>query len=91
MLKAVADTNVLVSSLLVRAGGPARVLSAWRERQFLLVTSPSIVAAVRAALNYPRIRRKYASLDEDVDGFVLLLFQEPSWNGSPTWFPALLT
>lgn len=73
MLKAVLDTNVFVSSLLVKAGLPAQVLNAWRERRYLLVTSPAIIAEIRATLNYPRIRRKYAITDEDVEQLVALL------------------
>jgi predicted nucleic acid-binding protein len=42
--------------LLVRSGGPARVLDAWRERRYVLILSPAIVAEIRAALNYPRMR-----------------------------------
>ena len=73
MLKAVIDTNVFVSSLLVRAGLPARVLEAWRERQYLLIVSPAIIAEIRATLSYPRIRRKYAITDEDVEHLIHLL------------------
>ncbi len=76
MLKVVLDTNVFVSSLLVRAGGPARLLDAWRERKYLLVTSPSILAEVRSTLNYPRIRRKYVIHDEDLDQLIDLLEHE---------------
>jgi putative PIN family toxin of toxin-antitoxin system len=73
MLKVVLDTNIFVSSLLVKAGLPAQVLDTWRERQYLLVVSPAIVAEIRATLNYPRIRRKYAITDEDVEQLVTLL------------------
>jgi len=34
MLKAVLDTNVLVSGLISPNGTPARLISAWRERKF---------------------------------------------------------
>jgi putative PIN family toxin of toxin-antitoxin system len=73
MLKVVLDTNIFVSSLLVKAGLPAQVLDTWRERQYLLVVSPAIVAETRATLNYPRIRRKFAITDEDVEQLVTLL------------------
>jgi putative PIN family toxin of toxin-antitoxin system len=73
VLKVVLDTNVFVSSLLVKAGLPAQVLDAWRERQYLLIVSPAIVAEVRATLAYPRIRRKYAFTDGDVEQLVTLL------------------
>ena len=76
MLRATLDTNVFVSSLLVKQGVPARVLHAWRERRYVLATSPAIIAETRATLGYPRIQRKYAITDEDVDQLVRLLEQD---------------
>jgi uncharacterized protein len=76
MLKVVLDTNIFVSSLLVKAGLPAQVLDAWRERQYLLVISPSIITEIRATLSYPRIRHKYGITDEDVKQLVTLLEQD---------------
>jgi putative PIN family toxin of toxin-antitoxin system len=76
VLKVVLDTNVFVSSLLVGSGLPAQVLDAWRERQYLLVISPAICAEIRTTLNYPRIRRKYAVTDEDVEQLISLLEQD---------------
>ena len=52
------------------------MLDAWRERRYLLVTSPAIIAEIRATLNYPRIRRKYAITDEDIEQLVVLLEQD---------------
>jgi putative PIN family toxin of toxin-antitoxin system len=76
VLKVVLDTNVFVSSLLVGSGPPAQVLDAWRERQYLLVISPAIVAEIRTTLSYPRIRRKYAVTGQDVEQLVALLEQD---------------
>lgn len=76
MRKVVLDTNVFVSSLLVRSGLPARVLEGWGERRYLLVTCPAIVAEIRAVLGYPRIRRKYGVTDEDVEELVALVERE---------------
>ena len=76
MLKAVLDTNVLVSSLLVKVGLPAGVVDAWRQRQYVLVTSPDLIAEVRATLNYPRLRRKYLFTGEDVEQMTSLLEQD---------------
>lgn len=73
MLRVVLDTNVFVSSVLVRAGLPAQVLDSWRERRYLLIVSPGIIAEIRATLSYPRIRRKYAIADEDVEQLLTLL------------------
>ena len=73
MLKVGIDTNVFVSSLLVESGLPAQILEAWRERRFLLIVSPAIIAEIRAVLCLPRIRRKYHITDEDVQKLVALL------------------
>lgn len=76
MLRVVLDTNQFVSSVLVRQGLPAQALDAWRRREFLLITSPSIIAEIRSTLNYPRIRRKYPLTDDDVERLVALLEQD---------------
>jgi putative PIN family toxin of toxin-antitoxin system len=76
MLRVVLDTNQFISSLLVRQGLPAQVLDAWRRREFLLVTSPAIIAEIRSTLNYPRIRRKYPLTDDDVERLIALLEQD---------------
>jgi len=76
MLRVVLDTNVFVSSLLVKAGLPAQVLDAWRARRYLLVVSPAIIAEVQATLRYPRIQRKYALTDDDIEQLTDLLEQE---------------
>ncbi len=76
MLRVVFDTNVFVSSLLVKKGRPAQALDAWRERRYVLITSPTIIAEIRATLQYPRIRRKYPVADEDINALVTLLEQD---------------
>lgn len=73
MLKIVLDTNVFVSSLLVRAGLPSQVLDLWRQRRYLLIVSAAIIAEIRATLEYPRIRRKYAITGEDAEQLIALL------------------
>ncbi len=76
MLRVVLDTNQFVSSVLVKQGLPAQVLDAWRRREFLLITSPAIIAEIRSTLSYPRIRRKYPLTNDDVDRLVTLLEQD---------------
>jgi putative PIN family toxin of toxin-antitoxin system len=73
MLRAVFDTNIFVSSVLVRTGVPAQAIDAWRARRFILVTSPAIIAEVRRTLGYPRIRRKYGLTDDDVERLISIL------------------
>ena len=76
MLRVVLDTNVFVSSLLVKEGLPAQVLDAWRERKFVLATSPTLVSEIQSTLNYPRIRRKYSITNKDVSQLITLLAED---------------
>jgi putative PIN family toxin of toxin-antitoxin system len=76
MLRVVLDTNQFVSGVLVRQGAPAHLLAAWRQREYLLITSAAIFAEIRSTLGYPRIRRKYPITDEDVERLVRLLQQD---------------
>ncbi len=73
MIRALVDTSVFVSSLIVPAGVPAQVIAAWRANRFVLVTSRRILAETRHTLGYPRIRRKYAFTDSEVNRFLALL------------------
>ncbi len=73
MLRAVVDTSVLVSNILVPTGVPAQVLDAWRANRFELVTSRRILAETRRTLSYSRIRRKYTFTDADLNQFLAAL------------------
>lgn len=76
MLRVVLDTNQFVSSVLVRRGLPAQVIDAWRQREYLLVISPEIIAEIRATLDYPHIRRKYLITDDQVERLITVLEQD---------------
>jgi putative PIN family toxin of toxin-antitoxin system len=73
MLRVVLDTNLFVSSLLVKSGLPAQAMDAWRERKYLLITSPTLIAEIVDTFSYERIRRKYLVADEDVAQLISLL------------------
>ncbi|MGI9188713.1 MAG: putative toxin-antitoxin system toxin component, PIN family [Longimicrobiaceae bacterium] len=70
MLRVVLDTNVVVSGLLAPQGTPAVALDAWRERRYLLLTSPALVRELRRTLSYPKIRDKYPITDPDVERLI---------------------
>ncbi|HEX2095548.1 MAG TPA: putative toxin-antitoxin system toxin component, PIN family [Longimicrobiaceae bacterium] len=83
MLRAVVDTSVLVSSVIVPRGVPAQVIDAWRANRFVLVTSPPILLETRRTLSYPRIRKKYPFSDTSVNHLLALLEQDAevtSWE-----------
>ena len=76
MLRVVLDTNVFVSSILSKAGAPAQALQAWHSRQYLLITSPMLIAELQHTLNYDRLRHKYGITDQDVAELTTLLEKE---------------
>ena len=55
-MRVILDTNVLVSALLVRGRVPARIVDAWIEGRFLLVTSDLQLEEFRRVTRYPRVR-----------------------------------
>jgi putative PIN family toxin of toxin-antitoxin system len=73
MLRIVLDTNVFVSSLLSNQGLPALVLNAWRDGEYMLITSPPIIAEIVEVLESPRISGKYLIRPEDIEQLVDLL------------------
>jgi putative PIN family toxin of toxin-antitoxin system len=73
MLRVVIDTNVLVSALLSKKGIPARILDAWRERKFLVITSEEAILEVERVLKELGSTRKYIISDEDIASILNLL------------------
>lgn len=55
-MRAVLDTNVLLSALLSPGGAPHRAFAAWRAGRFELATCPRQLDEVRRASRYPRFR-----------------------------------
>ncbi len=68
-MKAVLDTNVLISGLLVGAGPAARLLDAWLDERFQLVTSLYQIEEVLHVLSYPRITRRLNLSEVEVAAF----------------------
>ena len=58
MLKAVLDTNVIVSGAITDSGAPFEVLKRWRNGEFVLVMSEAILEEIDRVLHYPKIKRK---------------------------------
>jgi putative PIN family toxin of toxin-antitoxin system len=74
VLKAVLDTNVFISSLLNKTGPPAKLIDAWRAGEFILIVSPPIIIAeIKAVLEFPRIREKYALTKDNIEQLIDLL------------------
>lgn len=58
MIRAVLDTNVLLSGFVSSTGAPARILDAWRGGAFELVLSEHILKEFRRNLDQPYFRRR---------------------------------
>jgi putative PIN family toxin of toxin-antitoxin system len=67
-VRAVLDTNVLISAVLSRHGSPARLLVAWQAGAFELIVSPLLLAELRRAFAYPKLRLRVPP--QDADAFV---------------------
>jgi hypothetical protein len=76
VLRVVIDTNVFVSAQLSRHGAPAQVLKAWRERAFVLVSSPATIAEVAETMSGFVGLQPYHVSKADVDDLLTLLKTE---------------
>jgi len=70
MFRVVLDANQFVSAILSPDGPPAKVLNAWREGYFELVTSPTIINEIRKVLNYPRLSKIHKKSLKEIDLFL---------------------
>jgi putative PIN family toxin of toxin-antitoxin system len=84
-VRAVLDVNVLVSAVLSPTGTPARLLLAWQEGRFELVASPGLLAELRRALAYPKLRKRIDP--EEADAFVAWLSRSADLVPDPDLAP----
>jgi len=73
VLRAVLDSNVIVSGMIAKKGIPAQLLEAWRRQEWHLVVSPHIVGEVQRVLSLPKISRTYGLTPQDIADLVWLL------------------
>ena len=76
MVKALLDTNQLVSSLLSPHGPQAQLIDAWRQRAFILGMVPGQVEEVAEVLSRPKIAKKYRIAPADRHALLELLRSE---------------
>lgn len=55
MLRAVLDTNVIISGTIQGSSSAGAILKAWQEGRFLLVTSETLILEARRVFAHPRI------------------------------------
>ena len=64
MLRAVLDTNVIVSGVISKKGPSAQLMVAWAEHVFDLVTSDAIISEIQRVLSEPRLKNVFNITDE---------------------------
>lgn len=75
-MRAVLDTNVVISATLIADGNEDRILRAWRRGVFELVLSPQILDEMGRALFYEKLRKVRWMSDAEVLLLVRALAQE---------------
>lgn len=73
MIRAVLDTNVLISGSLIREGNPGQILQAWRRGEFSLFTSLPILKEVLEVSLRPHILKRYNRTPQDARSLFALL------------------
>ena len=64
-MRAVLDVNVLISGLLAPDGASARLIRRWLEGDFELVVSERLLAELKRALAYPKLRARIPAAASD--------------------------
>jgi len=69
VIRAVLDTNVVVTAILTPAGPAAAVLEDWRAERFALLVSPAILDELARVLEYPKIARRHGWSRKEIRAF----------------------
>jgi len=69
-MRVVVDTNVFVSGLMLPESVPGRILAVARSGAFEIVLCQAILEEIRRALHYPKVRKRIALSDEELDRYV---------------------
>jgi uncharacterized protein len=72
-MRVVIDTNVFVSGLMLPVSVPGRILAAAIAGGFEIVLCEAMLEEVAAALHYPKVRKRIALSDEELDRYVQAL------------------
>jgi uncharacterized protein len=72
-LRAVIDTNVFISGLMLPQSIPGRIINAWRTGHFSLVLSEPMLSEISSVLSYPKIRKRIDWDDNTINRYLTLL------------------
>ncbi len=83
--RAVLDPNVLISALLSPSGSPAALVARWLAGEFDIVVSEQLLAELRRAITYPKLRMRIN--DEEGTAFIDLLSHTATTVEDPATSP----
>jgi putative PIN family toxin of toxin-antitoxin system len=72
-MRVVIDTNVFVSGLMLPASVPGRILSVANAGGFEIVLCEPMLVEIDTALHYPKVRKRIALSDDQLDRYVQAL------------------
>jgi putative PIN family toxin of toxin-antitoxin system len=75
-MRAVLDTNVVISATLIRGGNEDQILRAWQRGAFDLVLSPEILEEIGRALLYEKLQKFQWMSEEEIVALLEALGQE---------------
>lgn len=73
-MKIVLDTNVIVSGLMSPAGAPGKIIDAWIESRFDLVSSLYQLGEIGRVLAYPKISNILGWDDQLIEAFIKQIY-----------------
>lgn len=76
MFRAVLDTNVFISGIKSQVTPPGKLIDAWREERFVLITSPRLLSEIQEVLLRPEILQLLNKSPEAVSRFIRTLSQK---------------
>lgn len=75
-IKAVIDTNVMVSVAFAKAGLTRELKNLIADEAFILVTSKEIMAELHRVLHYPRILKLYQPSEDNLNEFIGMIMEK---------------
>lgn len=69
-LRAVIDTNVLVSGLFSESGSIAELMDLWTDEAFELVTSEEIIEELYRTLHKPSVQKHFEPTEEEINDYI---------------------
>lgn len=88
-IRAVLDTNVLVSGLVGQKGLPRQILDAWLEGRYALVISLYMVDELAHVLTYPRITERIHLTQEELEAMLAALLSQAELTPSKLQLPGV--